>query len=308
MWTIVIGSPGMRTRHLAIASATRAYHSAALNSAPRFSVVVPTRDRPDLLDFCLAGIASQTFADVEVIVSDNAVRPSGARDLRPMGARRLAVRHARSPGADARQLRARVRRGDRLSTWRSSSTRPSCIRRPSTLRTAISTTTWTSSRGGTRAMTRSTRRARSARACSGRSPPRPHRPATTRWTTCAPASPWRRRRGIDHVHYVRGKIAFGAFSRPLLERIRDATGRVFYPLAPDYTSMAAGSVLAHAAVDPRPAASGLVQLRSARTGSARRRSPPMPAPSSRAPSLAPWQRCRSPACTPRCTTSSPTIS
>jgi hypothetical protein len=51
------------------------------------------------------------------------------------------------------------------------------------------------------------------------------------------------------VHYVRGKIPFGAFSRRLLERIRETTGRVFYPLTPDYTSMVSGSVLARAAVD-----------------------------------------------------------
>src|SRR5918992_3737464 len=46
---------------------------------PRFSVVVPTRDRPDFLAFCLEGLASQAFADIEVIVSDNASeRPARA--------------------------------------------------------------------------------------------------------------------------------------------------------------------------------------------------------------------------------------
>lgn len=38
---------------------------------PRFSVLVPTRDRPDLVGFCLEGLARQTFPDVEVIVVDN---------------------------------------------------------------------------------------------------------------------------------------------------------------------------------------------------------------------------------------------
>src|SRR5256886_916627 len=47
---------------------------------PRFSVVVPTRDRPDLLEFCLESLASQTFDDFEVIVSDNAVT-APARDV-----------------------------------------------------------------------------------------------------------------------------------------------------------------------------------------------------------------------------------
>jgi len=57
------------------------------------------------------------------------------------------------------------------------------------------------------------------------------------------------RRGRDPVHYVRGKIVFGAFSRPLLERIRERTGRVFHPLAPDYTSMVSACVLAEGALD-----------------------------------------------------------
>src|SRR6266516_1292165 len=47
---------------------------------PCFSVVVPTRDRPDLLDFCLESLAAQTFDDFEVVVSDNPVRAS-ARDV-----------------------------------------------------------------------------------------------------------------------------------------------------------------------------------------------------------------------------------
>jgi glycosyltransferase involved in cell wall biosynthesis len=40
---------------------------------PRFSVLVPTRDRPDLLGFCLEGLAQQRFLDVEVVVADNPV-------------------------------------------------------------------------------------------------------------------------------------------------------------------------------------------------------------------------------------------
>jgi GT2 family glycosyltransferase len=44
---------------------------------PRFSVVVPTRDRPHLLEFCLGSLAEQTLDDVEVVVSDNPVhRPA----------------------------------------------------------------------------------------------------------------------------------------------------------------------------------------------------------------------------------------
>ena len=38
---------------------------------PFVSVVVPTRDRPRFLHWCLAAIAAQTFDDFEVVVHDN---------------------------------------------------------------------------------------------------------------------------------------------------------------------------------------------------------------------------------------------
>lgn len=37
--------------------------------------------------------------------------------------------------------------------------------------------------------------------------------------------------------YVRGKICFGAYKRSLIQRMRGRFGRVFHPMAPDYTSM-----------------------------------------------------------------------
>jgi hypothetical protein len=57
------------------------------------------------------------------------------------------------------------------------------------------------------------------------------------------------RRGRDPFHYVRGKIVFGAYSRRLLDRIRSQAGRLFHPLAPDYTSMVPACVLADGALD-----------------------------------------------------------
>jgi hypothetical protein len=57
------------------------------------------------------------------------------------------------------------------------------------------------------------------------------------------------RRGMDPVQYVRGKIVFGAYSRALLDRIREHTGRLFHPLAPDYTSMVPACALAGEALD-----------------------------------------------------------
>lgn len=53
--------------------------------APKVSVVIPTRNRPALLDQCLTAVAQQDFPQLEVLVVDNA--PSDGR------ARRVAAQH-----------------------------------------------------------------------------------------------------------------------------------------------------------------------------------------------------------------------
>ena len=50
-----------------------------MNAAPRLSVVVCTRERPDDLDRCLRALTAQTLRDVEVIVVDNAPRTADTR-------------------------------------------------------------------------------------------------------------------------------------------------------------------------------------------------------------------------------------
>ncbi len=45
-------------------------------SAPRFSVVIPTRERADTLRFALRTCLDQAFDDYEVIVSDNFSSPA----------------------------------------------------------------------------------------------------------------------------------------------------------------------------------------------------------------------------------------
>jgi hypothetical protein len=48
--------------------------SASMSSPPLFSIVVPTRDRPDFVRLVVDSLKAQSFRDFEVIVSDNAVR------------------------------------------------------------------------------------------------------------------------------------------------------------------------------------------------------------------------------------------
>jgi hypothetical protein len=217
---------------------------------PRFSIVVPTRDRPDLLAFCLESLASQTFDDFEVIVSDNGTTAparevfdrwagSSWRYLRPESP--LTMDANFEFGCDAAE-------GDLVAVVIDKT-----ALHPSALGLVDSTlssfpeaeiVTWRNEgfspvdEQGELGLGRFV-------PAGGASAPTSYDAAAELRLRFENAV----RRGADPVHYVRGKIVFGAFSRGLLERIRAQTGRIFHPLAPDYTSMVPASVLAKSCVD-----------------------------------------------------------
>ncbi|MFK5920725.1 MAG: glycosyltransferase [Verrucomicrobiota bacterium] len=56
-------------------------------------------------------------------------------------------------------------------------------------------------------------------------------------------------RGTEGGMYGMGKILFGAFHRILIDRIIKKTGKLFHPFAPDYTSMSAALLLSKSAID-----------------------------------------------------------
>jgi len=66
--------------------------------APAISVVVCTRDRPDVLDGCLRALAVQEYREYEVIVVDNASRDERTREVAE--AHRLRYVHEQRPGLD----------------------------------------------------------------------------------------------------------------------------------------------------------------------------------------------------------------
>jgi len=216
---------------------------------PRFSVVVPTRDRPDLLAFCLESLAAQTFAEVEVVVADNPttaparavfdrLAEPGWRYIRPEAP--LAMHDNFERAVDAAT-------GDYVAVVIDKT-----LLHPSALAVAdralraqpADIVTWQNERFIPVDEERNLARGRFAPIDTPRAPVLYDATAelATRYANAS-------RRGVDRVHYVRGKIVFGAFSRPLLERIRAHAGRVFHPLAPDYTSMVPASVLAEGALD-----------------------------------------------------------
>jgi GT2 family glycosyltransferase len=67
-------------------------------AAPAISVVICTRNRPDLLARCLSGVNTQSYSEHEVIVVDNAPTDDATRDV----AERFGVRYLREdrPGLD----------------------------------------------------------------------------------------------------------------------------------------------------------------------------------------------------------------
>jgi glycosyltransferase involved in cell wall biosynthesis len=216
---------------------------------PRFSVVVPTRDRPDLLDFCLGALAAQTFADFEVIVSDNPTRlpveDVVERWCRP-GWRYL--RHEQSlPMHDNFERGCAEAQGEYVAVVIDKT-----VLHPSALEVAdqalraepADIVTWRNEGYDPVDEDQDVARGR-FRPCGVTAESTVYDPTAEVAERFANPT----RRGTDPVHYVRGKIVFGAFSRALLDRIGEHTGRVFHPLAPDYTSMVPGCVFADRALD-----------------------------------------------------------
>jgi glycosyltransferase involved in cell wall biosynthesis len=217
---------------------------------PRFSVVVPTRDRPDLLEFCLASLAEQTYRDVEVIVSDNPVHEParevfdrfagpGWRYVRPE--QPIAMHDNFELGCDAAS-------GDYVAVLIDKT-----VLHPSALAFAahvleherdIDLLTWWNEGYDPLDETGDVRPGRFLPVATVVAPQRydTRREVARRFLNSE-------RRGSDPVHYFRGKIVFGAYSGRLLDRIRAHTERVFHPVAPDYTSMVPGLVFAESALD-----------------------------------------------------------
>jgi len=67
-------------------------------SSPRVSVIVPVRDRADLLTKTLEGLAQQTYVDFEVVVIDDGSKDPSADVARSAGERGLNVRLVQTSG------------------------------------------------------------------------------------------------------------------------------------------------------------------------------------------------------------------
>jgi cellulose synthase/poly-beta-1,6-N-acetylglucosamine synthase-like glycosyltransferase len=218
---------------------------------PFVSVVIPTRNRPEFVRSALESVRAQTFADFEVIVSDNhtgqscqAVFEEFASDPRF----RYVSPETPLPMHDNWEMVCGLARGEYVTVLIDKT-----ILKPSALQAVhdcaqgfdADLLSW---------------RADSFipdDANSARSPGVYYawpQPESEPHLFDAHAELQRRfsfdvRRGTEGEHYFLGKICFGAFHRRLMDRIRTAAGRVFYPIAPDYTSMLSALAVAERAVN-----------------------------------------------------------
>ena len=218
-----------------------------MTSRPQFSVLVPTHDRPDLVAMAVASVVAQRHDDFEVIVSDDPGRAPCAEAIAAIDDER--VRYLRTEQrvsmADNWEHALAAAQGEYICVLLDKS-----ALLPDALATAAAAlernpadiVTWWNE--GFTPIAEGERQ--------GWYEPY-FQPGTE--TAYDPRDVLRRRltfrvrRGAEGTDYFRGKICFGAFSRPLIDRIRAKQGKVFFPIAPDYTSRAAGSWLATSAVD-----------------------------------------------------------
>lgn len=218
-------------------------------SAPFISIVVPTRNRPELLHYCLKSVALQTRDDFEVIVSDNHTGIPCKRVVDHIADKRFKYVVPPVPLAmhDSWEFACSHATGEYVAVLIDKT-----ILRPSALEVIYTTirkhpaeivSWWNESY--TPLDQAGSYDQGSYKPC--------HRPREPYYYD--PRQELERRfrldvrRGQEGVRYGWGKICFGAYHRDLINRITGAIGRLFYPVSPDYTSMLAALAFAGSALD-----------------------------------------------------------
>ncbi len=226
---------------------------------PFVSVVVPTRNRPEFVRSALKSLRNQTFEDFEVIVVDNHTgKPCRAVFEEIADARfRYIVPSHPLPMHDNWELGVRHTVGTYVAVLIDKTVLRSQtleLLNGIALRLSADLVSWwadayTSNDPGSGG--------NSQGVCHPW--PRPVRAPQVFDSRDELARRFRMdvRRGNEGENYFLGKICFGAYRRDLIDRIVSSVGRLFFPLAPDYTSMLSALALSRRPVNAgRP---GLVQ-------------------------------------------------
>jgi glycosyltransferase involved in cell wall biosynthesis len=217
---------------------------------PTVSVVLPTRDRPAFVRQALGSLVAQAFTDFEVVVADNPVRDPCKAAVDELGDERVRYIRPERPLSmhDNWESGCAATTGDYVGVVIDKT-----VWLPSTLSHALalleessaSVISWWSSSFAPHDVRASLTKGRYYAY-----PDPPRGPAEFDGAgEIAGATAFDVRRGGEGPAYFRGKICFGLYRRDVLDGIRDRVGRLFPPVAPDYTSRAAALATAPSFLD-----------------------------------------------------------
>lgn len=222
---------------------------------PRFSLVIPTRNRPDFVAHALTFISASTLSDFEVVICDNASDPRQSCRAAVLAKDHLRITYVRASGSlsmvDNWNLAMSYATGEYVAYFTDK-----MMLLPGTLAqaarvlddTSAEIVTWPDNAWLPDTMGRYFDRGtylkfgpKSKEA--GFSTFEGRRALTARLDGRVA------RTDMARIDYARGKICFGAYARLLIGRIVAATGALFHPLSPDYTSMTLALALAKGGVE-----------------------------------------------------------
>lgn len=216
---------------------------------PFISVVVPTRNRPEFVSYCLQSLRMQTYPDFEVIVCDNHTgRPCKHVFDQYCDERfRYVNPPTPLPMHDNWEYACELARGEYLMVLiDKTALHPSALAmlQRSIERQSAEIVSWwnesyyLSDENMSLAM---------GRYAPGFIPEAPHLFDPYEELVCR--YQMGTRRGMEGIHYYRGKICFGVYHKRLIARIKSKVDRLFWPISPDYTSMISALSYAKSAVD-----------------------------------------------------------
>jgi glycosyltransferase involved in cell wall biosynthesis len=215
---------------------------------PAFSIVVPTRDRPAFISWCLQALANQTFADFEVIICDNHIAAPCRVEFERVADSRFRYITPPKPLAmpDNWEFAELHATGEYvlMLTDKSVLVPVALERAAAAMSDSPDIVTWWSD--GYDPVDEDAGLADGLyRPYFDAVAPGAYDPREVLYDRLTFA----KRRDSEGVRYYWGKICFGAFHRGLISRIREMTGRLVTPINPDYTSMVPALWLAERAVD-----------------------------------------------------------
>lgn len=236
------------------------------DASPRFSIVIPTRDRPEFVQSALKFLERQTFRDFEVVVSDNPSEQKNScsslrsrdwdmsvtffnpnKDLSMVDNWNFAYEKTRGQYiaylTDKMMLLPETLRIANEALENSEASIINWIDdywMPAKFPNYFDSGVYIKRESNLQGQAKNFNFFEPNQALEERLASRTHRA------------------NLGASDYVRGKICFGAYKRSLCEDIVKITGQLFHPISPDYTSMIAALVLAKDAIELRDA--GIVHI------------------------------------------------